>query len=661
MSEKILVSEEERARFSRILVVDDHPGQLKTILALLHGEGFDTQGCATASEALCYVEREEVGVAIIDLRLPDLEGTQLLEQLRTRRSAIKGIIHTGFGSLASAKEAMNLGAFAYVEKARNPGELINQVHRAVRSHLDHDAGNLESAVAQRTMLLQEREAHYHTLVDYAPVCIHEFDMEGRFLSMNPTGLRMMGVSEESQIKGIPYLDLVLEEDRARIGNLLSAAIQGEPSKFEFSSSDKDGKKRVFSSSFIPIKDSKGAVYKLMGISQDITERTRTEEALLRSEERYRMLYDDNPTMYFTVASDGIVLSVNHFGVAQLGYTVDELVGQPVLNLFHEEDKPKVQEQFTRCLKTPGHIAHWEFRKIRRDGSVLWVKETANVIKGPDDQPVVLIVCEDISERKLGEGALRASEERYRLVSEELEERVQTRTAELNAAVQELESFSYSVSHDLRAPLRAIHGYGKVLLEDFGPNLSSDAHRYLALIRSEAMTMSTLISDLLSFSRLGRQVMKVVELDMGELVHVAFEELMQSEAGRTVRFHLSPDLPHAYGDPALLGQVFANLISNALKFSQHRNPAVIEIEGKVNESHCLYVVRDNGVGFDMHYSNKLFDVFQRLHSKEEFEGSGVGLAIVHRIIQRHGGEVWGDSVLGEGATFSFTLPRKGTAV
>ena len=169
-------------------------------------------------------------------------------------------------------------------------------------------------------------------------------------------------------------------------------------------------------------------------------------------------------------------------------------------------------------------------------------------------------------------------------------------------------------------------------------------------------MGTLITNLLLLSRLGRQALERVELDIGQLVQSVFTELMKAEPERPVRLHVSPDLPLGFGDSTLIRQVLINLLSNALKFTQPRNPAVIEVEGKIDESHCLYIIRDNGVGFEMQYCNKLFGVFERLHSKEEFEGTGVGLAIVQRVIRRHGGEVWGDSVLGEGATFSFTLPK-----
>jgi len=274
---------------------------------------------------------------------------------------------------------------------------------------------------------------------------------------------------------------------------------------------------------------------------------------------------------------------------------------------------------------------------------------------------VIGIGADITEHQQAEAALRSSEERYRLLSQELEERVEARTVELSEVIQELESFSYSVSHDMRAPLRAIDGFSLAILKDSVLQLNPSCHRYLTLIRQQAKNMGNLIDDLLTFSRLGRQALKATELDMYTLTQTVFQELIKFEPGRNVRLNLSPDLPRGYGDPTLIQPLLVNLLSNALKFSRPRAPAVIEVEGKANESHFLYIIRDNGVGFDMQYSKKLFGVFERLHSMEEFEGTGVGLAIVQRVIKRHGGQVWGESVLNEGATFSFTLPKKGTVV
>jgi signal transduction histidine kinase len=253
-------------------------------------------------------------------------------------------------------------------------------------------------------------------------------------------------------------------------------------------------------------------------------------------------------------------------------------------------------------------------------------------------------------------AFREQEEQLRCLNSELEQRVEERTRKLQEANKELEAFSYSVSHDLRAPLRAIDGFSRILLEDYAHKLDEDARRVLDVIRSNTQNMGRLIDDLLAFSRLSRKQLEASPVNMSELANDVFQQLKPTLADQKVQFNLAP-LPSTTGDPALIRQVFVNLLSNAAKYSRPRAETVIEVSGRSENGHCIYYVKDNGVGFDMTYAPKLFGVFQRLHSVEEFEGTGVGLAIVQRIIHRHGGSVWAEGKVDEGATFYFSLPKE----
>jgi signal transduction histidine kinase len=259
------------------------------------------------------------------------------------------------------------------------------------------------------------------------------------------------------------------------------------------------------------------------------------------------------------------------------------------------------------------------------------------------------LAHEMAERQHADTALRE-------LNIDLERRIESRTSQLEAANKELEGFSYSVSHDLRAPLRAIVGFAKMLQEDHAEKLDEEAQRKLGVIQSEAQRMGMLIDDLLAFSRMGRKAMQLIEFDMTELARATYDGLNGHHDGPKAEFRLG-SLPRAKGDRTLLGQVWANLLSNALKFSSKREKPLIEVSAISDEKEHVYFVRDNGAGFDPRYQSKLFGVFQRLHDSSEFNGTGVGLALVQRIVVRHGGRVWADSKPDAGATFYFTLPKE----
>ncbi len=287
------------------------------------------------------------------------------------------------------------------------------------------------------------------------------------------------------------------------------------------------------------------------------------------------------------------------------------------------------------------------RKRAEDMAQAATEEALRLLKIADkSRRALLSVVED--ERRVHEQLAK--------LNEELEDRVTSRTVQLEMANKELEAFSYSVSHDLRAPLRAMNGFSKILQEEHLENLDPEVNRILQIIIDNAKRMGYLIDDLLSLSRLGRQELRFSMISMKSLANSVFQDLISMENKNKIKFSLH-DVPDAYGDPALVRQVFHNLIGNAIKFSSLRSKPIIEVDCYANETENVYSVRDNGAGFDMAYSDKLFGVFQRLHTINEFEGTGVGLAIVQRIILRMKGRVWAEGIVDKGATFYFSLPLK----
>jgi len=279
----------------------------------------------------------------------------------------------------------------------------------------------------------------------------------------------------------------------------------------------------------------------------------------------------------------------------------------------------------------------------------WVSTNKWPVFGDDQKTVVGIfgISRDITE-------LKEAQDKIGELNRELERRVAVRTAELEAANKELEAFSYSVSHDLRTPLRAIDGFSRMLLEDYGSELDDEGKRLLNVVRDNTGRMSRLIDDILHFSRTGRAGMSFSEIDMEGMARAVIDELKPLVAGRKLHISLG-QLPGAQGDRAMLHQVFENLLSNAIKFTGRNEDAHIDIGGRIESGRAVYYVKDDGAGFDMQYADKLFGVFQRLHSVEEFKGTGIGLAIAKRIIVRHGGTIWAESEVGKGATFYFSIP------
>jgi hypothetical protein len=351
---------------------------------------------------------------------------------------------------------------------------------------------------------------------------------------------------------------------------------------------------------------------------------------------------------------GAMLWVNPAFTTLTGYTPEEVMGTNPRLLKSGHQDAAFYRQFWQTI-VAGHVWHGEFVNRRKDGSIYVNEETITPVRMHGGEITHFVgVMQDVTDRREAEAQVRA-------LNDQLEQRIGLRTAELECANQELEAFAYSVSHDLRAPLRHINGFVDLLSKTALPALSQDERRYLRQVADSAKQMDHLIDDLLLFSRTAQTPLRLEQVDLNSLVQEALAQLAPQTEGRAIQWKKA-NLPLMQADASMLRQAFVNLLSNAIKYTSPRNPAEIDIgfEQGAGEEIVIFV-RDNGVGFDMRYADKLFGVFQRLHSSDQFEGTGIGLANVRRIILRHGGRTWAEGQPNAGATFYFSLPSSASVI
>jgi PAS domain S-box-containing protein len=409
----------------------------------------------------------------------------------------------------------------------------------------------------------------------------------------------------------------------------------------------DGSYRWFINLAVLIKDEKGNPKEIIGTWRDISERKEAEKALHESKEELQTIYNG---MVDGVLIAGIetkrFIHANPAICNMLGYSEAELLSMSVDDVHPKDRLTHVLEKFKAQSEERISLAEG-LPCLRKDGSIFYADVDTKPINYRG-QPCLVGFFHDITER-------RKAEEEIRRLNEQLEQRVIERTTQLETANKELESFSYSVSHDLRAPLRAIDGFSRIILEEYTDKVDDEGKRLLNVIRDSTKKMGALIDDLLALSRIGRKDIEFTNIDMNKLVKTVCEEVRTTIPKRHIQFSIDL-LPSAYGDPIMIHQVFLNILSNAIKFTEPRETAIIKVGVLDGDNENIYYVKDNGVGFDMQYAGKIFGPFQRLHNDEEFKGTGIGLAIVYRIIQRHGGRIWAEAKLDEGATFYFALPK-----
>ncbi len=569
-----------------------------------------------------------------------------------------GCVLAGFGLSLALERRITRPILGLAEVARNVSERGDYSLRADPVSRDEtglltDAFNgMLARIQEQTTALRQNEqvrSFLAAIVESSDDAIVGKDPSGNVMSWNAGAECMFGYTAAEMI-GQPETRLASPDRPREETRILDEVRKGSVRNFETVRIRKDGRPVDVSLTLSPIRNAEGQIIGISSIARDITEWKRATRDLHESQARLSGLVETAMDAIVSVDAGQRVTFFNGAAEKMFGCPAGEAIGQPLDRFIPDRihnGPPPYMADFVESGTTNRSLGDLRaFSGRRANGEEFPVEASISHIE-VSGQPVYTIILRDVTERK-------RSDEQILQLNAHLEQRVRERTEELSVANQELESFTYSVAHDLRAPLRHIDAFARILYEDFGAGMPSDAQHYLGNIRRSAAKMSQLVDDLLNLARVGRQELKRYPTELSNLVNDVVADLKTETAGRAIKWQIQP-LPAAECDSGLMKQVFVNLISNAVKYTRPRAQAVIEIGTVKNNGDTALFVRDNGVGFNMKYADKLFGVFQRLHRAEEFEGTGVGLATVDRIIRKHGGSIWAESVVDKGATFYFTVP------
>lgn len=494
--------------------------------------------------------------------------------------------------------------------------------------INRNANTRLKAELKQKNILEELQDLY----DNAPCGYHSLDRDGYFTRMNKRELEWLGYTHDEVIGKMKFTDILAPSSLVTFQeNFELFKKTGSVSGLEFDLIRKDGTLLPVLLNATALRDERGNYLRSRSTVYDNSERKILEQKIRKASDEIFDLYNYAPCGYFSVDKTGKILTINRTLLLWLGYTDNEIAPDTNISCF---------------LTSP--INTWSVTDPMHSGGMAYESEREVEFKTKEGELFSAII---ISQPVFDEAGDFVSS-RCAVIDNSERKRAEEKIKTLN---HELEAFTYSVSHDLRGPLRLMNGYAEMLKEDFSTSLNEEGMRIVDVIMKNSIRLGRLIDDLLDFSRLSRKDIMTTKVNFSEMVENVLKEITPGGNGKlsTVIQPLQP----AYADSALMHQVWYNLISNAVKYSSHREKITIEIGSEVNDQEIWYYVKDNGAGFDMQYSDKLFEVFQRLHKQSEFEGSGVGLALVKRIITRHGGRIWAKSAPDKGATFYFTLPNR----
>lgn len=628
---------------STVFVVDDDDAVRESIVMLLEAENFRVADFPSAEAFLKDYLPDRPGCLVLDVSMPGMNGLELQQALVQRQHSIPIIFITGHGDVPMSVKALRAGAIDFIEKPFNDDILISRIRDALALDLqirEVEARRLANAIhsyaesmvetVREPLVVLDENLHvltanrsfYQTFKIPAPA----LDANGAAEASRRIEMVLWNIPQlKKQIEAVvanqsELRDLEIEHDIANIG----------PKVMRFNACE------LWQPSLQPRR--------FLLTMEDITQRK-------RSEQQAQALLQSAPDAIVVVDENGIIKIVNQRTESMFGYQAHELIGQPLEILIPQAlRRQHIQNRkiYFRHPQPQVMSIVKDLHALRRDGTEIPVDVSLSPFESTQGMLVVGAV-RDVSEHKYIEEELR----RHR---DHLEELVAQRTAELRASNKELESYSYSIAHDLRAPLRAITSFSQILKEDAKDKLTADDLGHLNRVIVAGKKMAHLIDDILELARITRREIRFSQVNLSRICNEILARLKQSYPDRNVQCQVQENLLVS-GDARLLECALQNLLENAWKFTHEKASASIEIGAKEKGGETQYYVKDNGIGFDMQYCEKLFQPFHRLHSAEDYEGTGVGLATVRRIIQRHGGRVWAESRKQHGATFCFTLPLK----
>ncbi|HUU63016.1 MAG TPA: PAS domain S-box protein [Dehalococcoidia bacterium] len=618
-----------------ILVVEDDQGLSRLIQGRLERLNFHVERALNGAQAIEWLASNRAALALLDYGLPDMTGAELIKALAENKCSVPFIVVTGRGDEVLAVEMMKLGARDYMVK---DSTFLDRLPIAVQRTFEQLA--TEQKLAEAVEELKASEEKLRVMFESITDGIVVTDLQGKITDANDVVVNMSGLGRE-EIIGRDGFSLLPREDRDKVVGQGKKIVRGEtgPVRMEHEVSPNVGSSSTTNLIIGTMHDSDGNPTGFVAIAQDFTERKRAEEELKESEKRFEDIALSSADLIWEVDANGKYVFTSGRVKQILGYSPEELIGKTPFELMPEEEAKHIGQIFEQIVAKKEMIVDLENWNLTKNGELVYLLTSGVPLL---DNTGSLIgyrgVDKDITERK------RAEEERERLLHD------------LERSNAELEQFGYIISHDLQEPLRMVASYTQLLEKRYKGSLDADAEEFIAYAVDGSKRMQNMIQSLLSYSRVGTRGKPFEPTECESVFKQALDNLKvtidESGAGVT-----HDPLPRVMADETQMIQLFQNLLGNAIKFRGEEQPR-IHVSAKQDSNECLFSVGDNGIGINPEYFDRIFVIFQRLHGREEYPGTGIGLSVCKRIVERHGGRIWVESQPGEGSTFHFTIPKGG---